>query len=1025
LVTAPAGYGKTSALVDFAQHSPVRVCWYTADERDRDLSVFIQYLADAIAEQFPGFGQRVLEKLDAPETNLFRDPTALVGEIVNEILEIDEPLALVMDNYEVLEGAYGIRAFVHPFLENLPPNCHVMLGSRVLPNVPITKLVAKRQLVGLTAQDLRFTPEEVHALLQLLRLDIPQAQAEAIATNSGGWITGVLLLADMLRKEAEVRLFGEEQATTDTYDYLAQEVLNRQDPAVQQFLISSAVLREMTVRLCRDVLAIEPLLSEVERRNLFVTRFGRGAAATYRYHNLFRDFLHDRLRQRAPTRYRELHLGAARHFEDEWDVEEAIYHYTAAASYNPATELMERVVMERFTRGQVETLLRWVDALPEDIKPKAPRLCLYVGKVLTDRYDYTLARQALAYAEGGFTEQGDMTRLAKVHVQRATLALFESRYEAATTEAQLALDMLSEEDIVERAHAQRSIGRAYIGLGRIAEGITELQCALALFQQVSSQYDIVNLLQDLTLAFTAQGQLEEARQCMSEALTIARRLGATTPLAAVLNNMGWLYHAQGEYRHALALYEEGLGAARRGDDLRWQAYLSAGIADLYRDVGQYDRADPLYNTTWKMTRDSEPGLAVYALRSQTDMYRWQKNDARAQALLREARRLAEEKRLDFEVNGLLPLSEGIVAVEGGKVEEGLSLLSNAIQFLEGRQEKHDLARAYFLRAEAHLAAGEQARAATDLRRSLDLAAETGTDQFAVVEGRHALELLDLGTSAGVEGTDVVRKRALELAAFDLDSSDQAERTLGLTTERLEIYALGRGQVVRDGHELTSAEWQGAMVKELFFYILFYGPLKRDDIGLVFWPDLSTKRMTDSFHTTLYRIRRALGADVVVVENGEYRIGDVDYWIDVEAFETLVERARLLPIHDWHTEDLWRRAVALYKGDFLTGVDRAWAILKREALSQMYVEALIGVGQCLEAQREFEAGIEWYRRALQIDSFREETYQRIMSCYAEAGRRTDALAAYYECERVLREELGIEPSPSTKRLYTQIVGKRPD
>jgi ATP/maltotriose-dependent transcriptional regulator MalT len=1029
MVCAPAGYGKTSALVDFAQHSPMPVCWYTADERDRDLGAFIEYLVGAICERFPGFGRSTRAALASLSGNLLHDPTGVVGQLVNEILEIASPFVVVVDNYEALEGAFGIRAFVHRLLEVLPFNCHLMLGSRVLADVPVTHLVAKRQLIGLTAQDLRFTPQEIRGLLQLSRIEVSESQAQAIAANSEGWITGVLLLADLLRERAEATLLDAERATVETYEYLAREVLLLQPPDIQDFLHTSAVLREMSSRLCREVLQIrEPraLLMEVERRNLFVTRFGRGTAATYRYHNLFRSFLHEQLRQREPAHYAELHRRAAERFERDNDIEEAVYHHLAAEVYPDATALMERVAMEWFTRGRVETLLRWAGELPEEARVQAPRLSFYQSTVLGNRYDYDGALQALAHAEAGFTAQGDVTRLAMVRTRRGTLRLFEGRYEDAIAEAQTALGMLEHEAIAARAEAQRLIGKAHVGLGHFAEGATRLQEALLLYRQVGSPYDTVNLLQDLVSALTAQGRFDEASACLDEALAIGRRLGAPTQLAGVLNDAGCLHYARGEYREALALYEEGMAAARRGGDLRLQAYISVGMADLYRDVGAYQRAARLYNTGWQIAQGSEPGLAVYILAAQADMYRWQGDHARALASLKQGHQLAQGKSLDFEERGMLALAEGIVLAEGGEVEAGLQILIDAIRFLEQRQAKRELARARFLLAKAHSLAGDKRQAIAELGRMMTLAEEIGTDQFAVVEGQHAEGLLRSGVATGMASCRTIAERVQRLRAF---GKEQVQENVTAGEEgpagRLEIYALGEERVTHDGYTVASSEWQAAMAKELFFYILLHGPLERGAIGVVFWPDLSTKRMADSFHTTLYRIRRAVGANAVVMEGGQYRLGDVDYWFDVEEFETLVGRARLLPPQDWQAEDLWRRAVALYRGDFLTEVERVWCVPKREQLREMYVEALIGVGRCHEARREFQRAIDWYRLALGVNELREDVHRRIMHCYTKAGRRSEALAQYHRCREILRQELDIEPSAETRGLYERITGKRPD
>jgi LuxR family maltose regulon positive regulatory protein len=1027
LISAPAGYGKTSALVDFAQRSPIPVCWYTADERDRDLVLFVEYLLGAIGEQFPGFGEGTRATLASLADEFAHTPVGVAEELANEVLALGAPLAVVVDNYESLDGTLGIRGFVRRLLEIIPPNCHLMLGSRVLPDVPVTHLVAKRQLVGLASRDLSFTSQEVRELLQLSQLQISEEQAQAIAARSEGWITGILLLADLLREDVEQALLGADGATAETYGYLAAEVLDRQLPDLQHFLCTSAVLREVSEPLCREVLGIaEPsgLLAEVERRNLFITRFGRGAGATFRYHNLFRDFLHRQLRQRDLARYTDLHLRAGAWFEEANDVEEAVYHYLATETYPEAIALMERVAREWFIRGRVETLLDWAQELPDSVKPQAPRLLLYQGKVLTDRCDYEGARRALAYAEAGFSEKGGQAvELAEVHNQRALLELFEGQYESAIVEARTALELLGEGQVLEQVNAHRYVGKAYVGLGRLNEGVAKLREVLALYRKIGSLYDVVNSLQDLGPALVDLGHLDEAVVCFSEALAIARRLGASTRLAMTLNDLGCLYYLRGEYQNALALYEEGLTVARRGGEPRNQAYIAVGMADLYRDLGLYERAALLYDAGQRLSGETEPSLTVYILLAQADMHRWRGDLAQAFALLQRARHLAEEKGLGFEMQGLLPVAEGIALAENGRAEPGLDSLTDGINFLERHHAKRELGRAYFLVARAHLSAGDDGQAVAALRRAMKVANEIGTFQFAVAEGQHASAIIDLGVDAGIAVCHDVAAGVKELQSLGGPQS-----RLGMEEEgrvpHLKIYALGEGQVICNGNPLSSSDWQAAMAKELFFYILLNAPLERDVIGTVFWPDLPPKKMSNSFHTTLHRIRRAVGSQTIVVQEGLYRLGDVGYWFDVEEFESLIARARLLPPHDWQTEDLWRRALALYRGDFLPEVERIWCISKREALREMYIEALIGMGRCHEARRDFEGAVAWYRQALAIDELREDIHCLIMRCYVEAGQRSKALAQYHYCEGTLKEELGLEPSLETRQLYEHISGVGP-
>jgi LuxR family maltose regulon positive regulatory protein len=1027
LISAPAGYGKTSALVDFALHTPTPVCWYTADERDRDFGLFVEYLVGAIGEQFPGFGELTGSMLASLSGDLPSSSIGVAESLANEILDLDGPLVVAIDNYEVLSGASGIRAFIRRLLEILPQNCHLMMASRVLPDVPVTRLVAGRQLVGLADRDLRFSSQEIQELLQLSQLQVSEAQVETITASAEGWITGILLLLDLLREDVQGGLLDAGGATAETYGYLATEVLDRQPPDVQHFLCTSAVLHEMSVPLCREVLQIrEPndLLAEVERRNLFITRFGEGAGTTFRYHNLFRDFLHRRLRQRDPAHCAELHLRAAAWFDEANDVEEAVYHYLAAEAYPEATALMERVAREWFVRGRVETLLDWARELPDSAKSQAPRLLLYQSTVLTDRYDFDGARRALAYAEDGFSAcEERVANLARIHSQRALLELFEGRYEKAIEDAQIALEALSPEDAIEKVHAQRYIGKAYVGLGRLDEGIARLEGALALYREIGSPYDIVNSLQDLGGGLVALGRLDEAALCFSEALAIVRRLGAAVPMAITLNNLGCLHYLRGDYQEALALYEEGLAITRRGDDPRNQAYIAVGMADVYRDMGFYERAGPLYDAGWRLAEETEPSFAVYVLLAQADMHRWKGDLAQACAVLRRARRLAEEKGLDFEAQGLLPVAEGIVLVESGKVDEGLGMLAAGIDFLEHCQANRELGRAYFLLAKAYLLAGDTDQSVAALRQVLEIAEEIGSCQFAVAEAqRAATPLVNLGINRDVAVCQDIADKAEALRIFgrqrlQTDATDEGE-----AAPYLQIYAFGEGQVIRDGQTLSSSDWQAAMAKELFFYILLHGPLERDAIGVVFWPDLPAKKMRNSFHTTLHRVRRAVGTQVVVAEEGSYLLGDVSYWFDVEEFEALVTRARLLPPRDWQAEDLWRRALALYRGDFLPEVERIWCVSKREALREMYIEALIGMGRCYEARREFEGAVDWYRQALEVDVLQEDIHRRIMHCYTEAGQRSKALVQYYRCEGVLKDELGLRPSQETRQLYERISGR---
>jgi DNA-binding SARP family transcriptional activator len=243
---------------------------------------------------------------------------------------------------------------------------------------------------------------------------------------------------------------------------------------------------------------------------------------------------------------------------------------------------------------------------------------------------------------------------------------------------------------------------------------------------------------------------------------------------------------------------------------------------------------------------------------------------------------------------------------------------------------------------------------------------------------------------------------------------------------LHIYAFGEGRVIRDGQAVRSSEWRGLLNKELFFYILLHGPLRRDAISVVFWPNSPPQKVRNSFSTAIRHIRDALGdKDAVMVEKVEGQQGlywiKEDRWFDIDEFGALIGMARHLPPGQ-QAASLWERAANLYQGDFLPEAEREWCVSVRARLWEMYLDSLIQVGQYHEVRQDFDQAIRWYRQALDEEDRREDVHRGLIRCYLGAGRRHEALSQYRRCEKRLWEAR-LEPSPETKALYEQIVGKR--
>jgi two-component SAPR family response regulator len=238
---------------------------------------------------------------------------------------------------------------------------------------------------------------------------------------------------------------------------------------------------------------------------------------------------------------------------------------------------------------------------------------------------------------------------------------------------------------------------------------------------------------------------------------------------------------------------------------------------------------------------------------------------------------------------------------------------------------------------------------------------------------------------------------------------------------LEIFAFGKGTVFRDSSPVTQSDWGAAQARELFFYILAHPNRSKEQIGAIFWPDLSLARMTSTFHATLYRVRRAVGRECILYEDEQYRFNrGLNYWLDVEEFSTLLAGAGTLGTRSEAASECSRKAIALYRGDYLEDVYSDWATLERESLLRRFVEAVIKLATFLVEKKEYGPAEQLYRELLEKDNLREDVHRQLMECYVRAGDRGKALQHYVRLVTLLDKELAARPAPETVVLYEQIL-----
>lgn len=574
----------------------------------------------------------------------------------------------------------------------------------------------------------------------------------------------------------------------------------------------------------------------------------------------------------------------------------------------------------------------------------------------------------------------------------------------------------------QRGRALKVLGMAHLRLGDAESAIHYLEEAVPLHRADGDAYTLANVLQDLGLACERLGRLEDASACLQEVVALRRSLGSAGALALALNNLGYSYHCASDYRQARATYREGLSVLARVSYQRAESYLLWSLADLERDLGAFDESFRLYSQALELSGTSEPTLRCAILIGLATLRRWEGNYGEAVALSQEAVAIADSHGAVVESTSAQAALWAARAYSGDS-SEALMQLDAITRQLEQHGAHIELLHALAMAAGAALLCGETGIAASYMQSALRTAQKIGSAQPLAAEVAHTPNLFAFvsadSAAFGILTRDL--KRLQEVRSQATATVRQIASPLEQQTYSLRVRTLGVESIERDGARIPNSEWRATAAREMFLYLLFAGPETREQISLAFWPDSSLKRVRSNFHTTLYRARQALGENVIVFLEDMYQINpDIDLWCDAHELQVLTKQARLLPPRDARTEDLWRRAVDLYRGDFLPSLDPNWVLPLRESLREAYLEALVGLGECARARHDLPNAVHAYKRALEEEPYREDIHRSIMVCYGQMGERKLILGHLRSLEELLLDELGVEPSDETLALARRLL-----
>jgi LuxR family transcriptional regulator, maltose regulon positive regulatory protein len=531
LISAPAGFGKTTLVSEWLAGCERPAAWLSLDEGENDSTRFLTYLVAALQTLAATIGAGVLSALHSPQP----PPTeAMLTALLNDLTTIQDQFVLVLDDYHMIAAKPVDQALTY-LVEHLPPQMHLVIATREDPALPLARLRARGYLTEVRAGDLRFTPSEAAEFLsQVMGLTLSAEDSAALERRTEGWIAGLQLAALSLQGQPDAASFIRSFTGSHHFvlDYLVEEVLGQQPERVQTFLLRTSILERLCAPLCDAVLldasaSGQATLDYLEHANLFIIPLDN-ERRWYRYHQLFAELLRQRLHQSTASSpgdegksIAELHIRASQWYEDH-DLElEAFHHAAAAHDVERAARLVEGKGMPLYFRGAVTPVRHWLESLPKTILDARPSLWVMYASLLLVNGQATGVEEKLQAAEAALqgSEADDTTRnlLGEIAATRATLAL--ARYQVAPMLAQSrrALEYLHPNNLTSRTTAHWTLGVAYFLQGDRAAARRAYMEAIALSQAAGESFTTI-------LATLGLGNIQEADNQLSLAAETYRRV---------------------------------------------------------------------------------------------------------------------------------------------------------------------------------------------------------------------------------------------------------------------------------------------------------------------------------------------------------------------------------------------------------------------------------------------------------------------------------------------------------------------
>lgn len=763
LVSAPAGYGKSTLLTSWLEHLEIPSVWISLDEQDNDPYRFMAYLGAACSQVHPG----IHVDLDIPSTlHTQLNLEDLVTQLINQLAGFGQPFCLVLDDYHVIQDQ-AIHQAIAFLLDNRPVPLRLVIATRSDPPLSLARLRAKCEMFELRMADLRFTPQEAAEFLNsTMELKVSAENVTRITQRTEGWIAGLQMAALSMQHMVDVSGFISAFTGSHHYifDYLLEEILDKQPVEIQRFLLYTSVLDQLCAPLCDALLqddrshslgSAAGILEELDHSNLFIIPIDHDHF-WYRYHPLFAELLRGHLQKQDPARLSYLHSLASSWYEQQGMISDAIRHSFAIQDWERSVRLISSNIFALLEQNELTSVARQLEYLTAENTSAHPWLLIAHAWLVAYTGQLKAVEPILKQAEGEIdalkSEQELQTLGGHIAAIRAYTYWISDRRELASLSARVALEWLPEDDRIIRCQAATLMG---LTLPDSSSRAQALQLAIEYARGCSVSHVTIFAHGCWAWLLTMQGRLREAFAACQEAVRLAQTGGSSTSLPTlshVYTTMSVILLEWDDVGSALHYSRLAVDLARRWEqadalhfalDNYGYALFAAGDVDAAFETMRQARQVAQRTSSWfeqiTLAQEIEWHLSLNEL------------DAALQTLHRAQLDPdnPDEIPIDTFQSVLLPFSFLPIYLARRQFTQAVRYSSVLLETMEKRQTGHFIIRLHIYRALAFNGLQQEELALDSLRHALILAVPEGYRRVFLVGDSEMLHLLHIARRAGI------------------------------------------------------------------------------------------------------------------------------------------------------------------------------------------------------------------------------------------------------------------------------------